>query len=164
MAWHAREHCSDRPPTLRGVGRCESSKTAYGDVPPWASGWSLQAYDVAAPPWPLTLWGRGGSWQDAAADINMYVNSPGGSVTAGMAIFDTMRYIRPVRITPVTAHASSHAATPPRRALSQTDAMVLLLRPSSAHKRFFRSLVFATVAHSRSIARRFPPLGAEKHS
>jgi len=94
----------------------------------------------------------------------MYVNSPGGSVTAGMAIFDTMRYIRPVRITPVTAHASSQAATPPRRALSQTDAMVLLLRPSSAHKRFFRSLVFATVAHSRSIARRFPPLGAEKHS
>lgn len=25
----------------------------------------------------------------------MYVNSPGGSVTAGMAIFDTMRHIRP---------------------------------------------------------------------
>lgn len=29
------------------------------------------------------------------ADINMYINSPGGSVTAGMAIFDTMRYIKP---------------------------------------------------------------------
>src|SRR6056297_946240 len=28
-------------------------------------------------------------------DIAMYINSPGGSVTAGMAIFDTMRYIRP---------------------------------------------------------------------
>ncbi len=29
------------------------------------------------------------------ADISLYINSPGGSVTAGMAIFDTMRYIKP---------------------------------------------------------------------
>lgn len=29
------------------------------------------------------------------ADISMYINSPGGSVTAGMAIYDTMRYIKP---------------------------------------------------------------------
>lgn len=28
-------------------------------------------------------------------DINIYINSPGGSVTAGMAIYDTMRYIKP---------------------------------------------------------------------
>ena len=28
-------------------------------------------------------------------DINLYINSPGGSITAGMAIFDTMQYIRP---------------------------------------------------------------------
>ena len=33
--------------------------------------------------------------QDPDKDINIYINSPGGSVTAGMAIFDTMRYIRP---------------------------------------------------------------------
>ncbi len=33
--------------------------------------------------------------QDPDADINLYINSPGGSVTAGMAIYDTMRYIRP---------------------------------------------------------------------
>lgn len=32
---------------------------------------------------------------DPSRDIIMYVNSPGGSVTAGMAIFDTMRHIRP---------------------------------------------------------------------
>jgi ATP-dependent Clp endopeptidase proteolytic subunit ClpP len=31
----------------------------------------------------------------AQKDITMYVNSPGGSVTAGMAVFDTMRHIRP---------------------------------------------------------------------
>lgn len=29
------------------------------------------------------------------ADISLYINSPGGSVTAGMAIFDTMRYVKP---------------------------------------------------------------------
>ncbi|XP_002963649.2 ATP-dependent Clp protease proteolytic subunit 5, chloroplastic [Selaginella moellendorffii] len=32
---------------------------------------------------------------DPKKDIVMYVNSPGGSVTAGMAVFDTMRHIRP---------------------------------------------------------------------
>jgi ATP-dependent Clp protease, protease subunit len=28
-------------------------------------------------------------------DVTLYINSPGGSVTAGMAIFDTMRHVRP---------------------------------------------------------------------
>jgi ATP-dependent Clp protease protease subunit len=32
---------------------------------------------------------------DPGKDITLYVNSPGGSVTAGMAVFDTMRHIRP---------------------------------------------------------------------
>ncbi|MBP8855914.1 MAG: ATP-dependent Clp endopeptidase proteolytic subunit ClpP [Oscillospiraceae bacterium] len=32
--------------------------------------------------------------QDAEKDINLYINSPGGSITAGMAIFDTMEYIK----------------------------------------------------------------------
>ncbi len=31
--------------------------------------------------------------QDAKADIHLYINSPGGSVTAGMAIYDTMQYL-----------------------------------------------------------------------
>lgn len=31
---------------------------------------------------------------DPDKDISLYINSPGGSVTAGMAIFDTMRYIK----------------------------------------------------------------------
>ena len=33
--------------------------------------------------------------EDPDKDINFYINSPGGSVTAGMAIFDTMRHIKP---------------------------------------------------------------------
>ena len=32
--------------------------------------------------------------QDAEKDINLYINSPGGSVTAGFAIYDTMQYIK----------------------------------------------------------------------
>ena len=32
--------------------------------------------------------------EDPDKDINLYINSPGGSVTAGMAIYDTMRYIK----------------------------------------------------------------------
>lgn len=32
--------------------------------------------------------------QDPSKDINFYINSPGGSVTAGMAIYDTMKYIK----------------------------------------------------------------------
>lgn len=33
--------------------------------------------------------------EDTEKDINFYINSPGGSVTAGMAIYDTMRHIKP---------------------------------------------------------------------
>ena len=33
--------------------------------------------------------------EDPDKDINIYINSPGGSVTAGMAIYDTMQYIKP---------------------------------------------------------------------
>ncbi len=32
--------------------------------------------------------------QDPAKDISLYINSPGGSVTAGMAIYDTMQYVK----------------------------------------------------------------------
>jgi len=33
--------------------------------------------------------------EDADKDISIYINSPGGSVTAGMAIYDTMQYVKP---------------------------------------------------------------------
>ena len=32
--------------------------------------------------------------EDPGKDINLYINSPGGSVTAGMAIYDTMNYVK----------------------------------------------------------------------
>src|SRR3954447_23130603 len=33
--------------------------------------------------------------EDPDKDINIYINSPGGSVTAGLAIYDTMQYVKP---------------------------------------------------------------------
>src|SRR5262245_23593463 len=33
--------------------------------------------------------------EDPDKDIHLYINSPGGSVTAGMAIYDTMQYVKP---------------------------------------------------------------------
>jgi ATP-dependent Clp protease protease subunit len=41
------------------------------------------------------------------ADISLYVNSPGGSVTAGMAIYDTMQFIKPDITTIVMGQACS---------------------------------------------------------
>jgi ATP-dependent Clp protease protease subunit len=49
--------------------------------------------------------------QDADKDIKIYINSPGGSVTAGMAIYDTMQYIKPNVSTFCIGLAASMAAT-----------------------------------------------------
>jgi ATP-dependent Clp protease, protease subunit len=43
-------------------------------------------------------------------DISLYINSPGGSITAGMAIYDTMQYIRPDIATVCVGQAASMAA------------------------------------------------------
>jgi ATP-dependent Clp protease protease subunit len=43
-------------------------------------------------------------------DIHLYINSPGGSVTAGLAIYDTMRYIRPDVSTMCVGQAASMGA------------------------------------------------------
>ena len=48
--------------------------------------------------------------EDPHADINMYVNSPGGSVSAGLAVYDTMQYIRPDVRTYCVGMAASMAA------------------------------------------------------
>jgi ATP-dependent Clp protease protease subunit len=48
--------------------------------------------------------------EDPERDIHFYVNSPGGSVTAGLAIYDTMQYIRPEVSTLCLGQAASMAA------------------------------------------------------
>ena len=48
--------------------------------------------------------------EDADKDISIYINSPGGSVTAGMAIYDTMQYIKPEVSTICVGMAASMGA------------------------------------------------------
>jgi len=48
--------------------------------------------------------------EDPDKDINIYINSPGGLVTAGMAIYDTMQFIKPPVATVCIGQAASMAA------------------------------------------------------
>ena len=48
--------------------------------------------------------------EDPEKDINLYINSPGGSVTAGLAIYDTMQYVKPAVATICIGQAASMGA------------------------------------------------------
>ena len=48
--------------------------------------------------------------EDSSKDISLYINSPGGSITAGMAIYDTMQYIKPDVSTICVGSAASMGA------------------------------------------------------
>ncbi len=48
--------------------------------------------------------------EDSEKDINVYINSPGGSVTAGLAIYDTMKYVKPAVATICVGMAASMGA------------------------------------------------------
>ena len=48
--------------------------------------------------------------EDPEKDISLYINSPGGSITAGMAIYDTMQFVRPAVVTICVGQAASIAA------------------------------------------------------
>ncbi|MCI6268596.1 MAG: ATP-dependent Clp protease proteolytic subunit [Clostridiales bacterium] len=73
--------------------------------------------------------------EDPDAEISMYINSPGGSVTDGMAIFDTMRYIKPkVRTVCLGMAASMGAfllmAGEPGMRLALPNSEVMIYQPS----------------------------------
>lgn len=74
--------------------------------------------------------------EDPATDITLYVNSPGGSVSAGMAVFDTMMFVEPDVATVATGMAASMgqflltAGTTGKRSVLP-DARVLMHQPSS---------------------------------
>ena len=48
--------------------------------------------------------------EDPDRDINLYIHSPGGMVTAGLAIYDTMQFVKPDVATLCMGHAASMAA------------------------------------------------------
>ena len=48
--------------------------------------------------------------EDPDKDISLYINSPGGSITAGLAVYDTMQFVRPDVVTICIGQAASIAA------------------------------------------------------
>ena len=77
--------------------------------------------------------------QDPDKDISLYINSPGGSVTAGMAIYDTMKYIKCDVSTICIGMAASHGRVPavvraPRAsAYALPNAEIMIHQPSRRH-------------------------------
>jgi ATP-dependent Clp protease protease subunit len=71
---------------------------------------------------------------DPDKEISLYINSPGGSVTAGLAIYDTMQYVRPPVSTICLGQAASMGAVilsagEPGRRLSLPNSRVLIHQP-----------------------------------
>lgn len=72
--------------------------------------------------------------EDPAREINFYINSPGGSVTAGLAIYDTMQYIKPGITTVCIGQAASMAAVllaagDPRKRYSLPNCRIMIHQP-----------------------------------
>ena len=61
--------------------------------------------------------------EDPDKDINLYINSPGGSVTAGMAIYDTMQYIKP-DVSTICIGMAASGAKGKRYALPNAEVMI----------------------------------------
>jgi len=75
--------------------------------------------------------------QDPDRDITLYINSPGGSITALTAIYDTMQYIRPDIQTVCLGQAASAAAVllaagAPGKRLALPNARVLIHQPAAS--------------------------------
>ena len=73
--------------------------------------------------------------ENPSKDISMYINSPGGVVTAGMAIYDTMQYIRPKVSTVCIGQACSMgsfllAAGEPGMRIALPQARIMIHQPS----------------------------------
>jgi ATP-dependent Clp protease protease subunit len=72
--------------------------------------------------------------EDPEKDISIYINSPGGSVTSGLAIYDTMQFIRPDISTICIGQAASMAAVllaagSPKKRFALPNSRVLLHQP-----------------------------------
>ncbi len=73
--------------------------------------------------------------EDPEKDISLYINSPGGSITAGMAIYDTMQFIRPDVATICIGQAASMAALllcagAPKKRFALPNSRILIHQPS----------------------------------
>lgn len=74
-------------------------------------------------------------FEDPKADVHFYINSPGGSITAGMAIYDTMQYVKPDVATVAMGMAASMgqfllASGTPGKRYATPHARVMMHQPS----------------------------------
>ncbi|MGH9792897.1 MAG: ATP-dependent Clp protease proteolytic subunit [Candidatus Acidiferrales bacterium] len=72
--------------------------------------------------------------EDPEKDIQVYINSPGGSITDGMAIYDTMQWVRPNVVTTCVGQAASIAALllaagHPKKRFALPNSRVLIHQP-----------------------------------
>lgn len=92
--------------------------------------------------------------ENPTKDISMYINSPGGIVTSGMAMYDTMEYIRPQVSTVCMGHAASMgslllAAGAPGKRFCLPNAKVMIHQPSGG----FQGQASDIEIHAREIIR-----------
>ena len=72
--------------------------------------------------------------EDPEKDISMYINSPGGSISAGMAIYDTMHFVKPDVVTYWVCQSASIAAVllasgTPKKRYALPNSRVLIHQP-----------------------------------
>ena len=72
--------------------------------------------------------------EDPEKDIQLYINSPGGSITAGFAIYDTMQFVKPDVVTTCVGQAASIAAVllaggAPKKRFSLPNSRILIHQP-----------------------------------
>ncbi|HEV2421242.1 MAG TPA: ATP-dependent Clp endopeptidase proteolytic subunit ClpP [Candidatus Acidoferrales bacterium] len=72
--------------------------------------------------------------EDPEHDISLYINSPGGVITAGMAIYDTMQFVRPDVVTYCVGQAASIAAVllmagTPKKRYTLPNSRILIHQP-----------------------------------
>lgn len=72
--------------------------------------------------------------EDPEKDIQLYINSPGGSITAGLAIYDTMQFVKPDVVTTCIGQAASIAAVllaggAPKKRFALPNARILIHQP-----------------------------------
>ena len=92
--------------------------------------------------------------EDPEKDIHLYINSPGGAITAGMAIYDTMNYIRPDVSTICLGQAASMgafllAAGAKGKRFAVPNARIMIHQPSGG----FRGQATDILIHSKEILR-----------
>ena len=71
--------------------------------------------------------------EEPEKDISVYINSPGGSISAGMAIYDTMQFVRPDVVTYCTASrprfSTASVAGTPKKRFAVPNSRVLIHQP-----------------------------------